>query len=62
MTTMRSRVPDTQPALDLSLYQFLDSLDKRQQRVADITTLESTATLVEVITALNAILNANKTQ
>ncbi|CAB4172025.1 hypothetical protein UFOVP1349_51 [uncultured Caudovirales phage] len=62
MTTMRSRVPDTNPPIASELYQFLDALDKRQQRVENITTLESTATLAEVITALNAIINANKTQ
>jgi hypothetical protein len=61
MTTMRSRVPDTNPAIDSSLYQFLDALDKRQQRTAAVTTLESTATLAEVITALNVVINANKT-
>lgn len=59
--TRRSRVPDIKD-LDPAHHQFLDGLDKRQQRVADIEDLSDSATDAEFIAAINAILQAHRTR
>lgn len=57
--TRRSRVPDI-PDIDAALSQFLDSVDKRQQRLGEIEDLAGGATLAEVITAVNAMLQTQR--
>ena len=59
--TIRSRVPEI-PDIDPAHYQFLDALDKRQQRVADITDVAASPTNEELATAINAILAAHRTR
>lgn len=59
-TSRRSRVPDVE--LDPAHYQFLDGLDKRQQRVAEIEDLAASPTVEQLATALNAILQAHRTR
>lgn len=57
----RSRVPDI-PGMDDAQYEFLDALDKRDQRAGELPDLADTATLAEVITAYNALLQAFRTR
>lgn len=59
--TRRSRVPDI-PGIDPSHYQFLDSLDKRQQRVAEIADPDDAATNADLAAAIRAILAAHRTR
>ncbi len=59
--TRRSRVPDI-PDIDPAHYEFLDSVDKRQQRFGELPDLEPTATLAEVIAAYNAALQTHRTR
>jgi hypothetical protein len=61
MTTMRSRVPDIQQ-MDPAHYEFLDGVDKRQQRLAAVTALTNTATTQEIIDAVNAIIASHQTR
>jgi hypothetical protein len=61
MTTKRSRVPDIQ-GMDEAHYKFLDAIDKRQQRVAEITDLDGAASNSEIIAAINAILQSHRTR
>lgn len=61
MTTKRSRVPDIQ-GMDEAHYKFLDALDKRQQRVSDVSDPEDTATNAELAAAIRAILAAHRTR
>lgn len=56
----RSRVPDVK--LEPAHYEFLDGIDKRQQRVADIEDLAAAPTNAELATAINAILQAHRTR
>lgn len=60
-TSKRSRVPDGINVTDAH-YQFLDAIDKRQQTVANLTDLSSTATTAEIIAAFNQILAAHRTK
>ena len=59
--TKRSRVPDI-PGIDEAHYKFLDAMDKRQQRMADIQDLDGGASSSDIITAINAILQSQRTR
>jgi hypothetical protein len=58
--TRRSRVPDIK--LEPAHHEFLDGIDKRQQRVADIEDLAASPTNAELATAINSILQAHRTR
>jgi hypothetical protein len=60
-TTRRSRVP-LLPDLDPEHYAFLDTLDKRQQRLGELADLDGAALLADVITKINAMLQTHRTQ
>lgn len=62
-TSKRSRVPD----VDLiqkepSLYQFLDAVDKRQQRLGEISDLGGSATTDDIINKINSMLQTQRTK
>lgn len=61
VNTRRSRLP---PGQDLSreMTQFLDGIDVRQGRVADIEDPADTATTAELAAAIRAILAAHRTR
>jgi hypothetical protein len=60
MTSKRSRVPDVE--LDPAHYQFLDAVDKRQQQLAAVPALATTATTQEIIDAINAVIASHQTR
>jgi hypothetical protein len=62
MTTIRSRVPDLETPLDPAHHQFLDGIDKRQQRVANLPDLAPSAALSDLIAAYNALLQTHRTK
>lgn len=45
-----------------SQVQFLDGVDKRQQRLGELDDLEDTATTAEIIAKINAILQTHRTR
>lgn len=57
--TRRSRVPDI-PGIDPEQYAFLDTVDKRQQRLGELVDLDPAATLTEVILKVNAMLETQR--
>lgn len=59
--TVRSRLPNV-PDLDQDLAQFLDAVDRRQLRMANVTNLDGAATLADVITKLNELLETHRTR
>ncbi len=62
-SSRRSRVPEVKAITDEpEHYAFLDTLDKRQQRVAELNDLNLTATNAEIAAAINAILQAHRTK
>ena len=60
-TTRRSRVPDI-PAIDKAHYEFLDGLDKRQQRLGELDDLDGTAATADIIAKINAMLQTHRTR
>lgn len=60
-STIRSRVPDLETPLDPAHHQFLDAIDKRQQRVANLSNLPVSASTADVIAAYNALLQTHRT-
>lgn len=60
-STIRSRVPDMETPLDPAHHQFLDAVDKRQQRLANLPNLTNSAALADVIAAYNALLQTHRT-
>jgi hypothetical protein len=60
-TTRRSRVPDS-PAIDKAHYDFLDGLDKRQQRLGELEDLDGTAATADIIAKINAMLQTHRTR
>jgi len=60
-TTRRSRVPDI-PAIDKAHYEFLDGLDKRQQRLGELEDLNGTAATADIIAKINAMLQTHRTR
>jgi hypothetical protein len=60
-TTRRSRVPDI-PAIDKAHYEFLDSLDKRQQRLGELEDLDGSAATADIIAKINAMLQTHRTR
>lgn len=61
-TTRRSRVPDLETPLESAHHEFLDGLDKRQLRLAELPNLDPSATLAQVIAAYNAALQTHRTK
>jgi hypothetical protein len=61
MTKAISRVP-IHLAEDDDHFDFLDSMDRRQLRVAQLTDLASTASTSDIIALVNAILAAHRTK
>ncbi len=61
-TTRRSRVPDVKALKDEpEHYAFLDTVDKRQQRLGELPDLDTaTATLPELVAAYNALLQTHR--
>lgn len=59
-TTRRSRVPN----IDVSdaHYQFLDSVDKRQQRLGELPNLSGGASTADIVAKINAILESHRTR
>jgi hypothetical protein len=60
-TTRRSRVPDI-PAIDKAHYEFLDGLDKRQQRLGELEDLDGSAATADIIAKINAMLQTHRTR
>ncbi len=61
--TRRSRVPDIESLrAEPEHYNFLDTLDKRQQRVGELADLDLTATNAQIAAAINSILQAHRTK
>ncbi len=59
--TVKSRVPDD--LSDESTHKsFLDAIDRRQLRLGQLSDLEGTASLTDVINAINAILATHRTK
>lgn len=61
-TTRRSRVPDLQTPLEPAHHEFLDGLDKRQQRMAELEDLGGSASTADLIAKVNAILQTHRTR
>lgn len=59
--TIRSRVPDMQTPLEPAHHQFLDGIDKRQQRVANLPNLDPSASTADLVAAFNALLQTHRT-
>ena len=59
--TRRSRIPDI-PAIDKAHYEFLDGLDKRQQRLGELEDLDGSAATAEIIAKINAMLQTHRTR
>jgi|CXWK01.1.fsa_nt_gi hypothetical protein len=61
MTRTYSRVPqdNSRPEADT---QFLDSIDRRQLALGQITLLSDSATLADVIEKINAIITTHQTR
>ena len=59
--TRRSRVPDI-PAIDKAHYEFLDGLDKRQQRLGELEDLDGSAATADIIAKINAMLQTHRTR
>lgn len=59
--SVKSRVPDV-PDMDQNLARFLDAVDRRQLRAANLENLEGSATLADVISKLNALLETQRTR
>ena len=60
-TTRRSRVPDI-PAIEKAHYEFLDGLDKRQQRLGELEDLDGSAATSDIIAKINAMLQTHRTR
>jgi uncharacterized membrane-anchored protein len=58
--TARSKMPQWD-GLERSQYQYLETLGRRQETVAQLEDLSSTATDAEIIAKINAILAAYRT-
>ena len=56
----RSRVPDT--GLDPAVTQFLDAIDKRQQRLGELDDLSDSASSADIIAKINAMLQTHRTR
>ncbi len=61
MTKAITRVPPGWQE-DSDKYAFLDSIDKRQLRVSQLSDLDSTASTADLITLVNQILAAHRTK
>ena len=59
--TRRSRVPDIR-AIDKALYEFLDGIDKRQQRLGELEDLDGSAATADIIAKINAMLQTHRTR
>jgi hypothetical protein len=57
--SVKSRVPDSLED-ETSMRAFLDALDRRQLKLGELTNLSGTATLADVITAINAMLQTHR--
>lgn len=61
--TRRSRVPDVKAISDEpEHYAFLDTLDKRQQRLAELEDLSTSPTNAEIAAKINAMLQTHRTK
>ena len=56
----RSRVPDA--GLDPSVSQFLDAIDRRQQRLGELDDLDGSASTADIIAKINAMLQTHRTR
>ena len=56
----RSRVPDA--GLDPAVTQFLDAIDKRQQRLGELDDLSDSASTADIIAKINAMLQTHRTR
>lgn len=61
-STRRSRVPDLQAPLEPAHHEFLDGIDKRQQRLGELPDLDPATSLPDVIAAYNALLQTHRTR
>lgn len=59
--TRRSRVPDI-PNLEPAHHEFLDGLDKRQMRLAELEDLDGAASNADIIAKINAMLQTHRTK
>lgn len=59
MTTIKPRVPPVE-GMDPALTQFLESVDRRQLRLGNAENLDGAATLSDVISKINEILETHR--
>ncbi len=61
MTAIKPRVP-TIPDMDPSLTQFLEAVDRRQLRLGNTENLDGAASLADVISKINEMLETHRTR